>query len=178
MFTPKQIAALRYLIYKSENSNDLAKRICTFLIEKSNLLTKEVCLTLQENAQGFTAEEISEAAFAFHDMKSSNGSTHVDALIHVLGARLHFDVHYGHFEPHGKFSSEGQFGEKPEAPVSLEHRNDCEMPLRYTFWLAVPFYSKSAEVILVTREELEAFDLERPGLYPGLEQESKLLSSV
>ena len=47
------------------------------------------------------------------------------------------------------------------------------VPLSYTFWLALGFYSHSAKRIKVTRQKLEAIDLSKPGLYPCIENQRR-----
>ena len=45
----------------------------------------------------------------------------------------------------------------------------ADSPLRYTFWLAKNPYSRTANQISVTRQGLEAIDLNKSGLYPEIE---------
>ena len=168
MFTVKQIAALKYMIFKSKDGTELSKRVLAFLIDYSMGLTKEVCLTLMEGRDGYTAEEIDKAARGVGAMASSNCCTHVQELLHVMGSDFHFSVHYGDFDP-GRtgdpFSSNGMF---PGLDVSQVPRPELViegMPLRYTFWLAREYYSRKSALVVPTFEQLDRIDLKKSGLY-------------
>ena len=54
MITPKQVAALKYMIFNAKNGTELSKRVLAFLIESSEELTKEVCLSLVADREGYT----------------------------------------------------------------------------------------------------------------------------
>jgi hypothetical protein len=173
--TPKQIAALKYMIFIAKNGTHLSKRILAILIDKSENLTREVCLTLVAEREGFSGEEIDIAARGMHTMQSSDGTTHINQLMLAMGTDLRFDVHYGDYDPAragDPFSSAGQF---PGWDPALVHDPDPEeacredMPMRYTFWFAKGHYSRTAALVTTTREELEKIDLRRPGLYPRFE---------
>lgn len=75
----------------------------------------------------------------------------------AVGTDFCFSLHYGSFKENGRFDTSGQFG-------------DSNIPLRYTFWCAKNFYSKTAETTSISRTELESIDLEKPGLYLNLEK--------
>lgn len=172
MFTSKQIAALRYMIFNAKNGNELSKRVLAFLIESSEELTKEVCLSLVADREGYTADEISAAGYGVHDMESCNGTTHIDQILDAMGSELSFSVHYGDFDPtrtDDPFSSDGQFAGYSKFKVTRPGLLREGMPLRYTFWLSKQDYSRQAALVVATREELEQIDLKKPGLYPRLE---------
>ncbi len=169
MFTSKQIAALRYMIFNAKNGTELSKRVLAFLIESSEELTKEVCLSLVADREGYTADEISAAGHGVGGMDSCNGTTHLDQILAAMGSELSFSVHYGDFDPthtDDPFSQAGQFAGWPQA--DLESRREG-MPMRYTFWLSKKNYSRQAKLVVATREELDQINLEKPGLYPSLE---------
>lgn len=172
MVTPKQIAALKYMIFIAKNGTDLSKRVLAFLIDQSEELTKDVCLTLVADREGHTADEIRAAAHGVHGMGSCNGTTHLDQLLHVMGSKFSFLYHYGDFDPDrigNPFSSAGQFAGCSSAQVSNPELLREGMPLRYTFWLSEESYSRHATLVVATREELEQIDLKKPGLYPNIE---------
>lgn len=172
MFTLKQIAALKYMIFKARNVNGLSKRVLVFLIESSERLTKEVCLSLVADREGYTADEIKVAAYGVHDMQSSNGATHVDQILHVMGSELGFSFHYGDFDPartDDRFNNDGQLASFNRSQVTRDGLIREGMPLRYTFWLSKESYSREAVLVTPTREDLEQINLEKPGLYPSLE---------
>ena len=164
MVTPEQIAALKYVIFKSKKDNDLAKRILALLLDKSEGLTKHVYITLQQDREGYSAEEVNAAAHAVDGMCSCNGNTHLNELLQIAGSALVVSLHYGDYPAGGiKFSTRGQF-------TSVEGSSDP--PLRYTFWLEDDLYGRSRKTrteIRTDRGELEKIDLKKPGLYPTLE---------
>jgi len=180
MVTAKQIAALKYLIFNAKTKDKLAKRILAFLIHQSNMFTKEVCLTLWENREGYTADEIDAAAMGVSSMQSSDGTTHLDAVLEAMGVKLKFSFHYGDFDPNRKgdpMSAAGQFAGAPLSKVSRPELAQKGMPMRYTFWFSKKDYSRKATLVTPTREELEKINLAKPGLYPNSENQSYATAS-
>jgi len=172
MVTSKQIAALKYMIFKANNGTELSKRVLGFLIDQSEELTKEVCLTLTQDREGYAADEISAAAIGIGVMKSSHCTTHLHELLDIMGSDLNFSVHYGDFDPtrnDDPFNSDGQFAGWSESHVNRPGLVRKGMPFRYTFWLSTQDYSRQATLVVATREELEQIDLKKPRLYPSLE---------
>lgn len=172
MITRKQIAALKYMIFNARDVDKLSKQLLAFLIDRSKKLTNEVCLTLVENRNGYTADEINAIANGVGWMCSSNGTTHLDQIFHVMGSKLHFSFHYGDFNPRRKdnpFSSAGQFAGVDECRVTNPELVRKGMPLRYTFWLSKKYYSRQARLVVAKRKNIEKIDIEKPGLYPALE---------
>ncbi len=171
MLTPRQITALRYLIYRSTNGTELSKRILFLLIEASVNFTQEVCLTLVEDREGFTGTEIHEAALGLGAMQSSNCSTFLDQILIAMGSPFCFSVHYGDFNPSRPkpFNCDGIFEGWPLEIVSSPDMATAGMPMRYTFWLAETSYTDSANLIVADYDRLNAIDITRPGLYPILE---------
>lgn len=169
MFTAKQIAALKYVIFHSQDGDNLLKRILAFLIDRSENLTKEICLVLVADREGYTGEEIDAAAHRLHGMQSANGTTHLDQILHVMGADLCFSCHYGDVDPtrtHNPFSAAGQFCGLSESIVKNKDALAEGMTLRYTFWLAKKIYPpQGIKLIATTRFELEQINLDKPGLY-------------
>ncbi len=167
MITEKQIAALRYVIFKAKNGTELTKRILALLIEKSENMTKEVCVTLVEYREGYTKQEIDDAAHGLGAMKSCNCTTHINEIMHVLGSGFRFSVHYGDFDPTRKkrFCSSGIFSGFPKDVVPMEGLTQEGLPMRYTFWLSKECCSEEATYVATTREELEKFNLGKSGLY-------------
>jgi hypothetical protein len=160
--TKKQIAAVKYLIFESQDGSNLAKQILALLLDKSEGLTKQVYITLQQDREGYTADEIQKAAVTMGGMTSSTCSTHLDEIMDILDTKFEFSIHYGSYE--GKtFSSNGIFPGYEGHPLNA--------PLRYTFWLAEKSYGHAGgEIeIPVSRKELDEIDLTKPGLYPNLE---------
>lgn len=172
MVTAKQIAALKYLIFIAKDGTDLSKRVLAFLLDASEGLTKDVCLTLVADREGYTADEISAAAYGVDSMKSRNGTTHINQILHAMGIELKFSVHYGDFDPtrtDDPFNSYGQFAGLKAHEATEPGLVREGMPLRYTFWLSKEHYSLQATLVVATREKLEQINLEKPGLYPSLE---------
>ena len=174
MVTSKQIAALRFMIFNAKDGTELSKRILAFLIGQSNELTKEVCLTLVANREGYTADQISKAAYGVGNMRSGGGTTHLDEILDVMGSEFGFSVHYGDFDPTrtgDPFNCDGQFAALRNLASSVSDPGTLRegMPLRCTFWFSKQNYSREAALVIATREELEQIDLTRSGLYPSLE---------
>ncbi len=177
MLTSKQIAALKYVIFRAEkpvNGGSLAKRIIAFLIDKSEGLTKDVYLTLWQDRDGFTADEIDQAAHFMGRLQSCNCTTHLDQLLHLAGTDLHFSLHYGNIDlkvEHG-FDSLGIFAGVP-AGLTGEKTHPLNAQTRYTFWLSKEKYSRTATQVQVTQQELGMIDLRKPGLYPDIENQKQ-----
>ncbi len=86
----RQIQFLEYLIWKSRDAGDLAKKCLILLIRKSEGLTKRVVLVLDPDVDREKQREIS---IGFHDMNSSGLTTHAGALFRLTGSD--FWVDYG-----------------------------------------------------------------------------------
>ncbi len=166
--TERQTLALKYLLKKSKDLNELALRIAFLLIDSSQGFSREVCATLVEDLSGFTSEEIGAAASAFKAMSSSNRTTHQGELFKLMGFDFRFDFHYGDYDPNREgdpFSAAGQFaGWDPEKVGSPELVLEG-MPLRYTFWLNGGMYSRKAVLVHVDKQTLLGVDLDSPTLY-------------
>jgi hypothetical protein len=168
----KQIAALKYLIFKSKDGNELSKRVLAFLIDSSEGLTKDVCLSLVAGREGYGAEEIHGAADGAYNMQSCDGTTHLDQVFYVMGSELGFSYCYGDFDStraDDPFNNDGQFAGVPLSTVSRPGLAAEGMPVRFTFWLSKGNYSRDAELVVATREDLESINLKKPGLYLILE---------
>lgn len=166
MVTTQQVAALKYLIGKSKETQKLLpKQVMFFLINQSEKLSREICVVLREDVHG-TCEEISAVGHEVDWFNSSNGSTHLNEVFTAMGIRLKFSVHYGNLEDTGHLNSLGQF---PGAIDAHKVQYPVHAPMRYTIWLAKPFYSRTAKILTVTRKELDEIDVSKPGLYPSLE---------
>lgn len=172
MTTKRQIAALKYLISAAKDGNPRVKQIMYFLIDRSERLTKEVCVTLTQDCEGFTGNEIDRDARKMSSLASRNCSTHIDQIMIALGTKFRFCVHYGNFGNDGKFDTSGMFPGMSKNLVLDEKLTILNAPMRYTYWLASDYYSKTAKTIPVTRAELDAIDISKPGLYPDIENQS------
>lgn len=152
--TEKQIAAVKYLIFRSNMGTDATKRLLAFLLDASKGLTEQVSLTLIEGREGYSREEIKQMGVEVHDMQSSNGSLHLSEIMAAMGSEFSFSCHYGHYD--------GQL---------LNSTGGGDSPMRYTFWLATGRYGKSGKGVHLapSRRELEMIDLSKPGLHPNLE---------
>lgn len=150
-----QVAALKYMIFSSQDGTELSKRILAFLINQSEGFTKEVCLTLVEDREGYTADEIRSASCTIH-------TTHLNQLFRIMGTEFIFSYHYGDFDPTrigNPFSFAGQFAGADISQVVDPEAIREGMPERYTFWLAKHCYSDQAMLIITTRKELERIDI-------------------
>ncbi|MEK7570196.1 MAG: hypothetical protein AAB515_02040 [Patescibacteria group bacterium] len=166
------ILTLKYLISKSKDGDDIAKRILFFLIDNSNGLTEQVSMTLTQDHDGYTKDEIHTAAHKLDYMRSSNGTTHLSEIMLIMGAELGFSTHYGHYNEMGKLDTEGMFPGCGE--LAPGHENDREdMPLRYTFWLAEKDYGHSGQgrsLVTPPKQELMKIDMSNSELYPHLQR--------
>lgn len=172
MVTKKQIAALKYMIFVSRNDNELSKRILAFLIDKSEKLTKEVCITLVADREGYTASEIENAAHAIGGMNSSSGTTHLHALLCLMGGKFSFSHHYGDVDPTrigNIFNNDGQFAGFAVSQVRSPNLAIEGMPTRYTFWFSKKDYSRQALYVVATRDILEKINIKKSGLYTSLD---------
>ena len=160
MFTDKQIASLKYLIFRSKIASVTAKQLVALLIDPSEKLTREVHITLNQDQNGYTEEEVRQIGRSVDTFNSCNCDTHLTQILHAMGAELGFSLHYGHYRGNS-FDTSGQF--------------DGSASMSYTFWLAKEMYGRGYEgkEIFVAREDIEAIDISKPGLYPELENQPK-----
>lgn len=169
MFTTRQIAALKYIIFNLNNETELPKRVLAFLIESSDGFTKEVCLSLVDGREGYDAGQITAAA---HGVDNINITNYLCQILDVMGSEFKFSVHYGDFDPSrvdGPLNTDGMFPGLKKSQVSRKGLVRKDMPLRYTFWLSLTPYSPQAKLVVATMEKLNQIDLTRPGLYPESE---------
>lgn len=173
MITQEQQAALKFLIFKSEDGTDLVKRVLAHLIDQSHGLTEEVCLTLIEGRDGFAHDEIDKAASSLNPMQSvAYQGLHLPEIMKAMGCGMLFSVHYGEFDldADGGFSEIGMFPTDDLSKVFDPIQALRNIRLRFTFWLARKAYADSARLVRVHRDELEQIDLTKPGLYPQYER--------
>ncbi len=159
MVTELQIQAIKYLIRKSPDANDLAKKLTGLLINKSEGFTKAVHITLIESAE-LSKEELQGVYQGFHDMRSSPLHTHLPEVLVAAGIDMKFSHLYGHYGDNGEFEGMDTRGD-----------SDQKKPLAYTFWLAKETHARDkGEEIVFSREELLSVDLTREGLYAEFEK--------
>lgn len=172
MITSKQVAALRFIIFKSREGTDLTKRILAYLIDQSHGLTKEVCLTLIEGRDGFAYDDIDQAARSLGPMQSLGGALHLPEIMKAMNCGMIFSVHYGDFDPSADevVSTIGMFPTDNLRLIADPAQGLRNVRLRYTFWLARGCYSETAALVRVHKDELDQIDLTKPGLYPGHER--------
>lgn len=82
----KQLQFLEYLIWKSKNADKFTKQCLIWLMRNSDGLSREVRVTLPTRLDKIVNK-------GFHDMGSSNGTTHVDVLFALAGSDMF--VNYG-----------------------------------------------------------------------------------
>jgi len=158
MINDRQTDALRYLIFKSKDGTTISKQVLVFLVAKSRLFTQSVCMSLVADREGFTDDEIRDAAHGVDRMLSSVCNTHLGYVLDAMGTDFNFCIHYGDYDPnrHGDpFNCDGQF-----AGLAVKQVNDPglvreNLPMRYTFWLATGVYSRKAKYVTATRADLE-----------------------
>lgn len=156
----QQVAVLRYLIAKSRDASDLAKKVAWILIERSKDLRCEVRIDLPYGISGFSESDIRSIVNGIHDLNSGNGSTHLSEILLGMRSRFTFSYRGGSFNEEGHYSWDG--------------RGDNQ---GYCVWLATDYYSELAQRVAVTAAEIEAQDLGRPGLRPDLEPSEDSVTS-
>lgn len=157
--TDKQIAALKYLIAHSRDGSKLAKQLVWFLIDNSKNLTQPVSLSFVQDREGFSRDEISKLAHSADRFTSCNCDTFLNQIFDAMGSELCFSLHFGHYDNGTTLNNGGQF--------------EGVTVMSYTFWLAEKSYGHdgSGKILTTTRQEIEAIDLNKPGLYPKLENQ-------
>lgn len=146
----KQIAALKFFVFKSRLSKDFAKRIFAFLLDASKGLTEGVCICLEPDENGYSDEAIFKAAWDSNGLRHQDGDVHVDHLLACAGSDFTYFFQGGY-----------------------DHRRKKQTGSRvYTFWLANWREGKDAKVIPVTKEQLEAINVESEDLSEVIFQSS------
>ncbi|MBD3251737.1 hypothetical protein GF380_04790 [Candidatus Uhrbacteria bacterium] len=120
----------------------LAKRIILHLLRQSENLTKCVCFSLVENREGYTAEEIDEAAYDANTLYGTRKRVNLKLLLKIAGTELIFSLHHGDF-------------------LHKSEPTPGNPPMAYTFWLSDQYYdyNQAAKPISATRQALDAIEL-------------------
>ena len=151
MFTQKQVAALKYVIYngaKGKTKDDLAVRIAYFLIQNSNFLNGNVCLTMHPD-ENLTTQEITElAVFLGH-----GSMMNLTEIFRAMGSKTHISAANGGYD-----QKLGTWNLYPFPYVEGEGK--CPS----TFWLAPNYYDHAARRLVYDYKTLMSIDLD-PGLY-------------
>jgi hypothetical protein len=90
-----QSAALKYLLFRSNELSDLFKRVLATLIDQSDGLKRPVQIRLSENVHGYSRAELKELYHNFSIATSSGCNTHLHALLHLAGSTLQFNYSQG-----------------------------------------------------------------------------------
>jgi hypothetical protein len=77
----KQIVCLEYLVWKSKDATNFARKCVIWMLRQTNRLSTPICITLPDKV----AKEVMDG---IHDMRSVNGTTHIGALFHAVGSDL------------------------------------------------------------------------------------------
>lgn len=160
MVTQRQVDSLKFLVWVSQDLNDMNKRLHHFLIDQSHLFTREVAVVLDERT-GFSKEEIQKIAYNFEDGWRRHGTTRLHQVLVAMGVEWKLSVHYGHYDVNGHLDNSGQFAGEPEGLASESARKEgC--PMRYTFWLSKRMYGRGdgeINVVTCSKEALDRIDL-------------------
>lgn len=144
MITPKQISILKSMVYSYPNVTDLFKKIAVILIDNSNSLRRGARITLEHNREGYSKNQIMEAASSMHSVTSPNEVVfNLNSVVALLGTPLRFCYHHGSFGDPNRHRGPNHVG-------------------AYTFWLERHnrrTYSRRVKLVSVTREELEATNI-------------------
>ena len=145
--TEIQIAALKYLIAKSKDASELSKQVMFYLIDQSEGFSKEVAISFSGRTGDYSNEEAMDIVFGVHDMESSNGSTHLDALMKLSGCVFTFSQHGGHYKK-GIFNARTTGG---------------------TVWLSKNNYGHNTNELIILptpkKDEIQKINLKKNGLY-------------
>lgn len=143
----EQMKALKYLISMSQNMNVFSKKLLFWLLDQTDNLTRPVRINVVPSKcnPSLNDIEVRAAHHSFHDIMSSNGSTHFHAVIVAMGATLYISSHGGFFG---------------------RSRNDKESGPSKTFavWIAPKHYDWDATLLDVDWDAVFKTDLES-GLY-------------
>jgi len=90
MATGKQIAALKYVLFKSPELGNLFKRVVATLLDESKSLTRPVVIRLETNMQGFERKQLKQLYRDCSVATSCGGKTHINELIAMIGSDLSF----------------------------------------------------------------------------------------
>ncbi len=135
-----QTEAVKYLIIHSKDATELAKKILFFLLEQPEALKISTCITVIEGSDGFSKKDVLNIYNSIHDMKSSNGTTHLNEIMKVAGSNFLFFAHAGAFHPDGEFK-------------------EYDNLLSYTVWLSDNRYDFKAKRKSLTKETLIEIEL-------------------
>ncbi|OHB15957.1 MAG: hypothetical protein A2431_03710 [Candidatus Zambryskibacteria bacterium RIFOXYC1_FULL_39_10] len=132
----KQIEAIEYLITKSKDATQFAKKVVIWFLRQTDGMTKSVALSVPEQ---FLGEEASQIEDSVHDMNSVSGSTHIDSVFQAAGTEMRLQHHRGTF-----FDGEFNGGRGR------------------TIWCSWEWYSRNVSVLPPpTNEDLAKIDLHK-----------------
>jgi hypothetical protein len=133
MVNDKQIAALKYLIQKSNDSDELTKKICFLLIERSESLSKSVVISITESAE-YSSLQIKQVSEGISGMNNPHGTTNLRHILKAMDAQCVFSAH-----------------------CNLDDAND-----RYCIhiWLSPQYHDIEAEKVAFTVKEIELVALD------------------
>lgn len=80
----RQIQFLEYLIWKSRDASEFAKKCLIYLVRQSERLSRQVRLILNRDV-------VMDVRHGFHDMSSSMLTTHINELLCLAGSDLWVD---------------------------------------------------------------------------------------
>jgi len=140
MATRKQMAAVKHLVFHSQNATKITKQVCALLLDRSRGLTRSVYVNL-EPQDGWTPGELTDLIRGMHDIHSSNGITHCHSIMYATGSPFQF---YYLSNPSGGCTVLlGKIASRPE---------------------------KDSFKVRASRKILADINLNKPGLYPLLER--------
>lgn len=154
MITEKQMSALKYLIFKAKCVNDFTKKVIIILLENSQMLTKEIYVTLQEGVS-FNQDTLLGLE-SIRALINENHNFHLNEILVASGGDFCFSFSYGSFDENGIFKEDGHFRD-------LNEKN--KVPVRYTIWLGKKEHSQTAEMLVVSRREIDQVDLSSFNIY-------------
>lgn len=95
MATQEQVAALKYLIVKSKDAEESAKRLLIWMINHSRRLTKRVYVDINCERGKISTQKARSIINGVDAIKSGNGNTHLNEIMKAMGSQLGFYVSGG-----------------------------------------------------------------------------------
>ncbi len=142
MATKEQLIALKFLIFKSKDANEFAKKICFCLINQTNFLKRPVRISFRESEE-FPADFMMKEVISSTDfLYSSNGQTHINTVLHAMGSNFCFTHKNGYYDDSGNWHGGGK---------------------TWTVYLSHKYYEDKAFQVKATKKEIEGIDLIKEG---------------
>lgn len=158
----RQVAALKYFIYKSRYGSKFLKQILFLLIDGSKNLTDEIYFVFEVNHE-YRPDEVTGHAQTMMGMLVSHQTTMLNDLLTLAGSDFRFSISIGYYPDQGKSET------ADSAVTNVLAANSAKA---YTIWLSSGYFGEGSRTtrLMANREQIEAVEIFKTGLHP--EQES------